>query len=621
MSYSDLSNTLDLPTTGLIEGQMGFNSMNSSFFQNSGQKFTDYDLLSHPANIDNLDSALTKIERLSMQLEDCQGALYSLQKSKTRKAMIQKTPSFKIIDPKKPAFALVECRLSELYQFRDELEKVLKKIEAEFFCRATISIGKLNLDLKVSKKDSPMINKVKIAQGLGDIDRELKGQESHMVNLEVFSKYFKDFESTMIEVQENNLVFIKHPEVKHEKRLKFVGDVENRLFGVYKAEEDTKLRELEWQIMTVNIKKSLYNDELKKLAVREQELSKFSRTIRTDTLKNAKTRQQLEEELENLEQQRYTNEILFNKKVESINEALQMLDGCRFEITESPHDIMIEVSKSPNVMTNEIQALEKQLKDLEYEFRNSKHPESLEALQTNITRIKSSILNYKSIQALQKTERTSSALRHNMNIFDKQQDTSIEGPVHRGSFISTGSDSSFKGVRKIPQRPLPAAIRMSPLKKLDVPAQKFNFNEVRTPTRGKVKTFISESPRSGTSGSLKVLEVILKEKEEELEAEEKKLQEMWMDNLEDGKLVQTLKGEITEYRRKRDENYRIRETLEKEKSEVNERMAIIKSKESEVNEIREEILEQKQRFEDFKKPICDKLEWLKEMLIKDIPVV
>lgn len=621
MSNSDLSNTLDLPTMGLHEGQTGFNSMNSSFFQNPGLKFTDYDLLSHPANLDNLDSALIKIERLSMQLEDCQGALYSIQKRKTRKALTQKTPGFKIIDPKKPAFVSVECRLSELYQFRDELEKVLKKIEAEFFCTATISVGKLNLELKVNKRDSPIINKAKIAQGIGESDRVLKSQGNNLMNFEVFSKYFKDLESTLNEVQENNLVFIKHPEVKHEKRLKFVGEVENRLFSIYKAEEDTKLRELEWQIMTVNIKKSLYNDELKKLAVREQELSKFSRTVRNDTLKNAKTRQQLEEELENLEQERYTNEILFNKKVESINEALQMLEGCRFEITESPHDIMIEVSKSPKVMNDEIQSLEKQLKDLEYEFRNSRHPESLEALQTNITRIKSSILNYKSIQALQKTERTSSALRHNMNIFDKQLDTSTEGPAHRGSFISTGSDSSFKGLRKIPQRPLPAAIRMSPLKKLDVPAQKFNFNEVRTPTRGKVKTFISESPRSVTSGNLKVLEIILKEKEEELEAEEKKLQEMWMENLEDGKLVQTLKGEITEYRRKRDENYRVRELLEKDKSEVQERMAVVKSKEIEINEIREQILEQKQKFEDFKKPICDKLEWLKEMLIKDIPVV
>lgn len=621
MSKNDLSNTLDLPTMGLHEGSQFFNSMNSSFFQNFGQKFTDYDLLNHPGNIDNLESALTQIERLSMSLEDSQAALYSIQKRKTRKALTQKNPGFKVLDPKKPAFATIECRLSELYQFRDELEKTLKKVEAEFFYTAKISIGKLNLELKVTKRDSPMVNKAKIAKGLNEFNVVDNNQESCLTSLEIFNKYFKDLEHSMTEAQKFNLVFVKHPEVKPEKRLKFVGEVENRLFSIYKAEEDTKLRELEWQIMTVNIKKSLYNDELKKLALREQELSKFSRTVRNDTLKNAKVREQLEEEQENLESQRYSNEVIFNKKVESINDVLQMLEGCKFEVTESPHDIMIEACKSPKVMNDEIQALEKQLKDLEYEFRNSKHPESLEALQTNITRIKSSILNYKSIQALQKTERTSSALRHNINIVDKQMDSSLDGPVHRGSFMSSGSESSMKTVRKIPQRPLPAAIRMSPLKKLDVPQQKFNFNEIRTPTRGKVKTFISESPRSVASSNIKVLEVLLREREEELEAEEKKLQEMWMENLEDGKLVQTLKGEITEYRRKRDENYKMRELLERDKSEYQEKLNAIKLKEREISDMYEDILEQKQRFENFKKPICEKLDWLKEMLIQDIRVV
>jgi hypothetical protein len=421
------------------------------------------------------------------------------------------------------------------------------------------------------------------------------------------------------------MVFVKSNENKGEKKLKFVNEVENKLFNVYKAEEDTKLRELEWQIMTVNIKKSVYNDQLKKLAAREQELSKFSQTVRKDTLKNAKERQCLEEELELCEEQRISNERLFNYKVECINETLDMLQECRFEIASSPHDIMIEVARSPKVMNDEIQALEKQLKDLEFEFRNSKHPESLEALQTKITRIKSSILNYKSIQALQKTERTSSALRNNMSRIEKQMDNSIEMPAaNKNSFMSSGSESSFKAVKKLPQHPLPAAIRMSPLRKLDVPQTKFNFNEVRTPTRGKVKTLTSESPRSGASaisGNIRVLEVLLKEKEEELEAEEKKIQEMWLENLEDSRLVQRLQMEISEYRRKRDENFKLREHLERDKSDLQERLKGIELKELEIAEIKKEINEQKQRFDDFKKPICEKLEWLKEMLIKDIKVV
>ena len=622
MSHLDLSNTLDLP---YVSGRGGdyFDSMNSSYIFNEGHKYTDFELLNHPENFDNLESALAKIEKLSMQLEDCLSVLSSAPFiRKQAKALTEKTSVFKVIDPLKPAFLSVECRLSELYQFRDDIEKVIQKVESDFFYVSKLAIGKLNLELKVKQRDSPMINKGKIANTLTELERETKEVTSKSRDFEFFNNFFVELQERMYENAESfDMVFVKSSE-KPDKKLKFVNEVENRLFSVYKAEEDTKLRELEWQIMTVNIKKSVYNDQLKKLAAREQELSKYSQSIRKDTLKNAKDRQMLEEEFEICEEQKIHNEKLFNYKVECINETLEMLSEFRFEASSSPSDILIEAAKSPKVMTDEIQSLEKQLKDLEYEFRNSKHPESLEALQTKITRIKSSILNYKSIQALQKTERTSSALRQHMNRIEKQMDNSIEAPS-KASFMSSGSESSLKTVKKLPQHPLPASIRMSPLRKLEVPQQKFNFNlnEVRTPTRGKTKTLVGESPRSGTSGtsgSIRVLEVLLKEKEEELEAEEKKIQEMWLENLDDSRLVQRLQMEISEYRRKRDENFKVREHLERDKAELADRLKAIETKEVEIAEIKKEIEEQKQRFDEFKKPISDKLEWLKDMLIKDI---
>ena len=618
MSYLNLSNTLDLPN---VSGRGGdsFDSINSSYIYNEGHKYTDFELLNHPDNFDNLDSALGKIEKLSMQLEDCLSVLSSAPfVRKQAKALTAKTSVFKVIDPLKPAFLSIECRLSELYQFRDDIEKVIQKVESDFFYVSKLAIGKLNLELKVKQRDSPMINKGKIAQTLTEIEREAKEVTSKSKDFEFFNNFFVELQERMYENAESfDMVFVKSNE-KPDKKLKFVSEVENRLFSVYKAEEDTKLRELEWQIMTVNIKKSVYNDQLKKLAAREQELSKYSQSIRRDTLKNAKDRQMLEEQLETCEEQKIQNEQLFNHKVECINETLEMLSEFSFEATSSPGDILTEAAKSPKIMTDEIQSLEKQLKDLEHEFRNSKHPESLEALQTKITRIKSSILNYKSIQALQKTERTSSALRQHMNRIEKQMDNSIEAPG-KGSFMSSGSESSLKTVKKLPQHPLPASIRMSPLRKLEAPQAKFNFNanEVRTPTRGK-KMFVGESPRSVTSGNIRVLEVLLKEKEEELEAEEKKIQEMWLENLDDSRLVQRLQMEISEYRRKRDENFKIRENLERDRAEVMERVKGIETKEIEIAEIKKEIEEQKQRFDEFKKPISDKLQWLKEMLVKDL---
>ena len=473
-----------------------------------------------------------KIERLLMKIEDFYSFLAGDKTSSKKKTLpdskycSENYSEFKENDSTKLMIFNTECRLSELYQLKDDLDHFISLVESDAFCCGKIYFRNLRLDLKVNQNDFPFVKKDLIFKNF-KTPQTAKTKDPFTQNFPNFAEYFKNLEENMILSYENtklNIFSTQRSEARYQSI--FLEDLSTNLLKKLKIEEENSRKEIEWQLLEAKLKKWNYTEKFKILQLKEEDLKRLSKNISKETVKQAKEREILEQLSENFEVIKYNHELVFNKKIDYINEALQTIEDSKCEGLKM-HDLAISPNKNPYPsITDDIKTLENELKVLEVEYKSSKFPENLESLQTNINRLKSSILNLKSLNALQKTERTSSALRNNLNKLEKQFDSSTESTTSKNSLNSYHSESLLTKNKKLPYHPLPASIRISPLKKLELSTNKLNVSELNTPSK---RRSLLESPKNNKEDTqliktLRVKEQILREREEELEEEEKKSQ-------------------------------------------------------------------------------------------------
>jgi hypothetical protein len=507
----------------------------------------------------------------------------------------------------------IECQLSQLHQLKDDLENFIKSVESNCEPKAKIKFGDLDLDIKVTSVDTLYSDKSQISQEFSKVS--LKDYTDNFVALPgLFQEYFKTIESDSYDCYISNSSFFK---IKINPNIKFITEYEKRLESNLKSQLNTKINELEWEIQKTKSKKANWSSKLKALEAKENDLQRFSKNISDQTVKIAKEKEALEYEIESFERIKYSNSIIFNQKVEYINETLKVIEDAEYE---SLLGTLIGSNSSQDHLKDDTKALENQLKKLENEFRFSKFPENIESLQTNINRVKNSLLNLKSLDTLQKTERTSSIIRNNISKIEKNLDTSTDCTVSRTSFVSNHSDTPKSKPQKIFHHPLPASIRNSPLKKLEIATPIVKPSELTGLSKRQSPFPISATPKNSadTNKYNRVKEQILREREEDLETEELKLQSIWM-NVPEGKLmIPLIQNEISEYRNLKKDLLVQKELIEKEKSDLRERFRSIEASENETKEIKADVLAQQIKFEKVKKTLFEKLEWLKNMLIEHL---
>lgn len=625
--YSQNNDTLSLEIRNIDIGHGNYSGISHS------NRFEFERSVDYPGqNTLSPNEAQLNLERLSMKLEDYLSVLSAPNKFIRDKAKTQIPSKFQGTNQselKKSRLNLtseqvsqyIECRLSELYNFRADLEKFIKLIETESAIYGKIYFGGLKLDIKLKANDSPFVSKKAIFETFSNQNSRkfLKHEENEKA---FYDDYFSIVEGEMTQSfaeMASDIYFVKASQ--EEFRSKFLVEMRDFSLGKFKADEEIKQKEIEWHLAEIQSKKANYFEKMKQLTEKETDLKRLSKRISEQTVKNVKDRENLEYLIEDFEAQKYNEELFFNKKIEYINEVLQLIEDSK---CGSPSPVLKKVNSqmppvSPNNVVKDIKCLENKLKQLETEYKTSRVPENLESIQTNMTRVKSSLLNLKSLNALQKNERTSSAIRNNLNRLDKPIDNSYDSTKSKNSLASNHSESSLKHI-KLPHHPLPASIRISPLRKLEVSTSKLNVSELNTPTNRRLQNFPSESPKQDLqiTKQLRVKEQIIREREEELEIEEKKLQEIWAQTPQGKELIPVVQQEIFEYRRLKKEIFALRESLEKEKDSFQERLKKIDLKEQKVQSLEEELARQKADFEVMKKNIDSKLDWLKKMLIEGL---
>lgn len=589
------------------------------------------------------DVDITEVERLEMRLEDmlshlttrnpylCEGFLNAKLESvygnyMPRHSNFDFSQSLENITSN-----YIECSLMDLYQLVENGKKIISQVESQIKFRGRLILGNFKLDIKVIVEDSPLVEKNLIAEGFFS-EKNVKKQKAEMRDFAMVDEYFKNMEKNanfamaelgFDEISDGTLRVGQSDKEKHSEKNYIMMELEYAMLNKMKIQEEIRIKELEWQGLQVKLKKSSYFNRMARMNAREEELRKFSKGISEETVKNAKERQALEEECELLDQKIAAKEAFYEEKIEFITKVLQEIEDSKAE----PHDTsrinrshVSRVYDSPSIteeipLDTQIKDLELELRALEIEYKKSKVPETLESIQTSITRVKSSLLNLQSLKAIKKNERTSSALRSTIQRVEKHWENSAELPTNSRTG-SSNNDSNQNRFKKGPGLPSRSNIMLSPLRKLEVKTAKLDVSTLNSPSRRQSPFFRNDNSHADveTKKYLRKKEEVLREREAEIVNEEKKLQEVWK-NLPEGKeMIPVIQFEMFEYRKLRQELYQKNEILEREKTEWRERHRNLVSKENELQLEKQKYKELVDEFELKKGVIGEKLEWLKKKL-------
>lgn len=543
--------------------------------------------------------------------------------------------------PEVATFNHVECSLMDLYQLIEDTRKIIMFVESAVKSTGRLSLGNFKIDVRVIANDSPFVEKeLSASQFLYDNVYEkqpdcfcrINGKKKNDFNSVV--KFFPSMENDMYMAFNKIEKFddlhhnftIKNPQETQCKSA-IIMELEYKMLKKSKLEEKEKVTELEWQCNQAKLKKSYFFNKSKRISAKEDELRKLSKAISEETVKNAKERQNLELKTEELLSLHNQYQVLFNQKVDYITKILQEIEDTMIELPEQvPKELNSNASKFYEVhsVTEEvplevqIKELEKELLNLEIEYRSSKVAESLETISTNITRVKSRLLNLQSLNAMKKTERTSSAVRSTIKSIEKHWENVLEQNT-ANTVSSNNADSNHSRPFKAPLIPTGKTFKLSPLRKLEATTSRLDFSTLDTPSR-RSSTFVKTNLLHSDIDMKKFLrkkEELLKDREEEVIIEEKKLQDLWMNAPEGREMIPLIQHEIFEYRKLRQEFYRKNEVLEREKNECRERFKTLEQKEKELKNNEFKIKALFAELEQNKIKIAEKLEWLKRKLMQN----
>lgn len=580
------------------------------------------------------DSRDLEIEMLKMRIEDLESYL-------CEKLVWQVNQDMTYI-PKKEGFALfhktsfldfsnsldqnfinyVECSLTDLYQLVEDSQRIIRLVESDLKYLGRLALGSFKLDVKVAKEDNLIPDKE-------DIGDQMLQTNFNCEKSKFFDDVFADnpifymFEGKANEAFER-IRFTNQIVVdigKNSMKLfdgaksSIINYLEYQLLKKSKKDENIKTQELDWQSLQAKAKKSSFFTKSKKIMMKEEELRKLNRNISQQIVKNAKDRERFEEDIEMFIKEKEDFMMITKNKVEMITKVLQEIEDFKVEEKEEPkanqslrpYDVPSIIQEVP--LEHQIKSLQEELVRLEYEYKSSTIPESLETISTNIDRVKSNLLNLQSLKVIKSTVRNSSAIRSRI----KQADRNLD---NISDHTSSSKEADTLKPRNLPHPFRNPNITFSPVRRLEVNTSRLDTSTLNSPSRR--SPYLHKSENKETVELKKFLrkkEQELKEREEDLEYEENKVMQNWAEVVDKGEIVELIEKEVKEFRKNKQEFLAKKANLEREKFEWNERFLSVKNREKDCAIGFDRLKENEKEFERKKESIYQRLEWLKRKLL------
>ena len=439
----------------------------------------------------------------------------------------------------------LECDISELYKIIERLTQIINLFQNQRFLKAKIKFSDMRINLKINRNNEPMCSKTDVQRCISDPDMHGNAflRQNRVLALE---NQVKDLEFKL-ELGIGNNYFIESypelPEVWHYNETIEIKDFpnSNECYSINKfvAYQNKILLEKEWDAFDSKILKAKYQKKLKKISAKKLKLHEQETYLRKENL-------ELEKEKSALDKMKKSFDALQSKNQSKIQILRQFLSGIPSNLIQNT---LKEDSIDMSTIDTEISQLKQELKGLEMQYK-SKSILNKQNIEAQMEHIKNQLLTYRSMKALQDSKHNNSKLQlPSSNILEK-------------SF-------SPKNLNR-----------------------KFDYSKIEDLSHIK-----SEETDNQLRRQLRVKDLRIREKEEEVYIHEQRALNFWLNNLETKEVISNTQKALAELKRAREKYESRLEFFEKKKLELQNKLDEIFRRESEMQEMKDLFEKEKEDFE------------------------
>lgn len=530
----------------------------------------------------------------------------------------------------------VECTLIDLKQLIDDCYKTIQNFENFHISNSSISLGNYCFKLKIDDSDLHVADK-------SEISKNFQATETRQKLRFDFPKsvidYCEDYELDMIKAFESNTMQL-NPQISAQ----FVNDIQIQNFKLNTLEQFNSKQEIQWQKQEIKTLKGQIKSKLQKILCKEQEMKKEFEKFKKDKVNLVKDAAKIEKACEDL-----------NERKEKYSKFLDMLQKITSNLSAKNDSHMnsfasnssfVSIDQSFTNDEEELKGLEQELKDLEMRYKTSP-ADSIESIQTKISRVRSRITGIKTEKMLSSSMNKSASIKNVMSAMQKVY--SIKQPLphkaltasHKSIIPSVPFSQVLNNSRRATISPLPFTVANdfaranTMLPELISPGQ--NRSHIGTPTTERLEIHAHQrsdgfynsnyrknqetEPRDSEATvkrSIMLKEARLQDKEEELSKKENWIRNNLERNFKDQEYLNLLKTEKMNLNR-------VKKELEVKERNIEEKMTEIEKIEEQV-EARKKTLEKKeydieaewQRLENDKEDLVVKIQEIKLFVQQNI---
>lgn len=452
----------------------------------------------------------------------------------------------------------LECDIADLYRLHEKIAQVLKMFKNQRFLRAKIKIGDMRVNLKINRNDEPFATKDEIAQGFSSINLS-ENQDFGNSRVKVLEKQIESLELRLEIMSLGNVFFENYPESTGFQQFNETFDIKStteecdwnvRKFAIY---QQKMLVEKEWDLFDAKILKAKYQKKLKKISAKKVKLQEQETHLRKENL-------DLEKEKSLMDKQKKAFETQKSRFQTQNQSRLQALKAFLSEVPYSPADLSINEHSPPieiSTIDTEISHLKQELQDLELQYKSKNSPNK-QIIESQIEHVKTQLTTFRSMKVLQ---------------FKKNPLTKFPNS---------------------PNNLLEKSFSPKTFKKFDYKIDDLSMIK-------------HEESDSELRKQLRIKELRIREKEEDVYNIEQRALKFWLNNLDTKEIIINLQTALTDTRRSKERYENRMEFFEKKKMELQSKVDEIVRREREIQKKKEILSEEKEDFEQEKREFLGKI--------------
>ena len=463
----------------------------------------------------------------------------------------------------------IECILYDIYKLNQKIQQIIELSQQQKQLKAKIKINDMRINLKINRNNEPFCDKTEITEAFFNIfDIKEKSTDKNYVKL--LEDKIRDLEFKLelsltdyqIEgVSDYSEIVLNEIAIDY----KLLSDDYNERLSIKKLAlaQNKILSDKEWDAMDVKLLKAKCQKKLKKIAGKKIKIGEQELTMRKKNIDLEKEKNSLEKQKSLMESQKIK---LQNQTQIKIHALKTFVADVRLYLNYS---IDSEENQSLDLSTidTEISNLKEDLKKLEAQYK-SKNNLNNKTIETQMEHIKTQLTSYRSLKVLQTSPKPYKSITNSASPTFMLDKNLSPNALHR---------------------------------------KKFNFNIVDL-------SGIKNEEDNELRKYLRVKELRIKDREEEVYTNEQRALNFWINTLEHREIIINVQKALTDLKKSKEKYENRIEFYEKKKFELQNRLDEIIRRENEISNSKEELANEKDSFEQEKRVFLGKINALLKVI-------